>query len=366
MRALVVFLLLVVASPALAQDAWPKGAQDRFAKARRLSEKGRFDEAARAYHEVCDWPEGGAFPQRAQALFCAGLAEESARSYEAALATWRGLLRRFPNGDFAHRARQAIERLDPPGARGVEFARRYDDAWSVLLPALQAEQRGDDAGARPGLEKALAILEPLLADFREHPRASDAALAIGDTRSRLGDLEGARDAIADAVLLARREADKNSRDLVAAGNVQNAELRLAEARRAITRRQLDRGATTILVLALGVLVSTRPWRARSTRLLPLGAALVAADAVLALVSAGMAEYVRSRIDDHSPLSGGEAALFVLGPGLVGIVVALGIANGRPGRSGIALAGACGVLAAAALAVILVYAWGLFPILDSEL
>ncbi len=369
-RPLVLVLVLVlVLGPAYAQDAWPKAAEQRYQEATALSQKGEYAKAAAAYRAVADWPEGGAFKERAQALFCSGLQLESAKEYEKALATFREVVARFPQDRFARTAQEYVDRLDPPGAHGIEFRRRFNEVpWDALL----AKDDGHGHGGHPEdhraeVAKALSLLEALLKEHREHPQACDVALAIGDARTRLGDLEGARDALVESVSLAKREAAKSgATDPAKAGNVVNAELRLAEAKRAIVRRWLDRMAKVVLVLALGVFVSVRPWRVSPKPVLKLARALVGVDLGLAFAAVVLAEYVRRYIDDHSPLDDSAAALLVLLPGLTGIVVALGIANAVRTRRGSILAGLSGTASGAAVAVMLVYAYGLFPFLDSEL
>ncbi len=345
----------------LAQDRWPEGAERRFEEASALSRRGDYTGAALAFHEVADWA-GGAFPERAQALFCAGLNEKNAQRYEKALETWREVVRRFPEGDFARRARAEIARLDPPGGGGIDFARRRDEALTILD---QARQAGEDA-ARPVLEHALRILEPLLADHREHPEASDVALSIQEARTRLGDLDGARRAADDAVTLAREAAARAPGDPQAAANVANADLHRAEADRLLLRRAVARVATTVLALVLGALAALRPWRTRPGRLFRAARVLVAAPLVLAVLAMTLAWFVRRYVDDHSPLGVGDAAALVALPGLVAVVAALGIASAVKGRRGAALAGLCGALAGTSVATLLVQAFGLFGYLDSKL
>jgi tetratricopeptide (TPR) repeat protein len=344
---------------ALAQERWPEAAERRFEEAAALSQRGDYAGAALAFHEVADWA-GGAFPERAQALFCAGLNEKNAQRYEKAIETWREVVRRFPTGDFVKRARTELGRLDMPG--GVDFARRRDEALSVLDKARQAS---DDA-ARPTLERALRILEPLLFDHRDHPEASDVALSIQEARTRLGDLDGARRAAEEAVTLAREAAARAPSDPQAAANVANAELHSAEADRLLLRRAVARVATTILVLVLGALVALRPWRTEPGRLFRAARFLVAAPVAVAPLAMLLAWAVRRYVDDHSPLASGDAAALVALPGFVAVVVALGIASAVKGPRGAALAWLCGALAGTSIATLLVQAFGLFGYLDSKL
>src|SRR5581483_875967 len=128
MRGLVAALVLALAAPlARAADAPPE-AEKRFDEATRLAQSGEYAKAAAAYREVAEWPSGGEFARRAQALFCAGLQLDSAKEYEKALATFREVAARWPASPFAKRAQEEADRLDPPGARGIELRRRLNEA----------------------------------------------------------------------------------------------------------------------------------------------------------------------------------------------------------------------------------------------
>ena len=86
-------------APAIAiaadEAATPPAAAERFTEATRLMQRGRYVEASEAYRSVADWSDGGAFPQRAQALFLAASMLESARDYEKALALYAEAAGRF-------------------------------------------------------------------------------------------------------------------------------------------------------------------------------------------------------------------------------------------------------------------------------
>jgi tetratricopeptide (TPR) repeat protein len=357
-------VIILITTPASAQDRWPPAAEKRFNQATASRQKGDYARAAALYQEVAEWPMGGPFPQRAQALYCAGLAFEQAHDFDTALASYHAVTTRFPKSEFAPRAREAAERLAPPGARGFEFRKRFDEAWDLLFPAMEMDFHGDSSGARPKLVQAEKLLAALLAEHREHPLACDVASALGDARMLLKDFTGAHAAFADAVLLATRETEKTPPKASAAGSLASARLKLDEATRAIRRRWLDRIAKAALGLVLVVFLATASPRSLNRSVLLLWGAFVAACGSLGGFAFWLAGYVKNSVDDHSPLEPGTAALIVFLPGLVGVTIAIGIARGRKPRA--LLGGAVGALAAAAVTVTIVYAYGLFPFLDSEL
>jgi len=357
-------VIIVMAAPASAQDRWPPAAEKRFDEATAARQKGDYARAASIYKEVAEWPEGGAFPQRAQALYCAGLAYEQAHDFDTALASYDAVSTRFPKSEFAPRAHEAAERLAPPGARGFEFRKRFDEAWDLLFPAIEMDFHGDSSGARPKLVQAEKLLAALLAEHGEHPLACDVATALGDARMLLEDFTGAHEAYALAVVLATRETQKTPPKASATGSLASARLKLDEATRAIRRRWLDRIAKAALGLVLVAFLATASPRSIDRSVLRLWGAFVVACASLAGLAFWLATYVKKSVDDHSPLEPGTAAIIVLVPGLVGVTIAIGIARGRKPRA--LLGGAVGALAAAAVTVTIVYAYGLFPFLDSEL
>jgi tetratricopeptide (TPR) repeat protein len=368
LRALAAILLaLALAGAARAEEPprWPQAAEKRFEEARDLQQHGRYALAAARFREVADWPEGGPFAERAQALYCSALNLENGRELERALETYREVVRRFPASLWATRARQSVETLDPEGGHGLEFRRRQNEAWDVFQPATELLQRGKPDEARPGLERAAALFEALLHDHADHPRAADAALALGEARMRLGAFEAAAAAFGRSVELARREAVKPGSGHPTEEDVKNAEERLAEARRAIRRQLVDRGAWVLLAAITLILVGSAPWRRVTARVAALGGALLLVAGVLAAIAVALAAVLRSNLDNYSPIATSHAILLVLVPATIGIVTTLGLAAGRRGR-GAALGAAAGVLAALAAAVIVVYACGLFPFLDSDL
>jgi hypothetical protein len=119
----------VSATPAAA-PRWSPAAAERYEEARRLMQEGRWAEAAAGYRSVADRPDGGDFPERAQALFASGLMQSSARDYERALGG---------------------------AARAIAVQRQLDAARDVLFPA---QERVEREGLGAGLEHAVRLLEP--------------------------------------------------------------------------------------------------------------------------------------------------------------------------------------------------------------
>jgi hypothetical protein len=338
--------------------------EERYDEARHLMQRGSYREAAEAYRSVAE--SAAPLPLRAQALFAAGLMEENLRDYERALATYAEVGRRFAGTDFARRAADAARVLEQGGhERGLAFKRRLDAAHDELFPAKEVAERDGVGAARAGLARAVVLLEGVLLDFADHPRAREVAMALGDAHMTLGQYGDAADAYARALGLARApgggSADENA--------VLSAQERLGEAIRAGRRQRITRVAWTVLAaIALGF-VAVRPWSAVDASVLRLGATLAGATLVLAGVAAVAAHVVRQYFDDHSPVENGVAGLLVALPGLTGQVVALGFASGLPGLAGrwrAALPAVLGALAALAVAACVVNAFELFPFLDSEL
>src|SRR5438128_7166711 len=326
---------------------------------------GRYVEASEAYRSVADWPDGGAFPQRAQAMFLAGSMLESARDYEGAVSVYREAAGRFAGTNFGHKAEDAARGLEQGGpARAIAFRRRLDAAWDELFPATALVEQKGLAAARPGLERAAELLAGVLLDYPEQPKAKDVAVALGDADMLLHRYARACSDYEQAIDLSRRGAATTS-DL----DVGSALEKLAEARRSVRREWLDGIAKALLgTIALGLVV-VRPWRCPDGSMIRLAVALVLATAVLAGAAGAAARYVRLHVDEASPLETTAAALLVLLPGVAGARVALGFAGGLRGTRGrwnVGLAAALGVLAALAMATCVVHAFALFPFLDSKL
>jgi hypothetical protein len=132
---------------------------------------------------------------------------------------------------------------------------------------------------------------------------------------------------------------------------------------------VDRISRGLLVgIAIG-LVAVRPWRQGDRRLLVLTGVLLLATLVMAGLAAGLASLIRDYVDEHSPVENTTAALLVALPGVTGQIVTLGFATGfrqwRGMRRPTAFAAGLGALAALAVAGCLIYAYELFPLLDSE-
>ena len=360
---------------AAAEDApTPPAALERFSEATRLMQHGRYVEASEAYRSVADWPDGGAFPQRAQALFLAGSMLESARDYDGALSVYREAAGRFAGTNFGRKAEDAARGLEQGGpARAIAFRRRLDAAWDELFPAAALVEQKGLAAARPGLERAAELLAGVLRDYPEQPKAKDVAVALGDADMMLHRYARARSDYERAIDLSRREAAKTSPAATDADlDVASALEKLAEAHRAVRREWIDGIAKALLgVIVLGLVV-VRPWRHPDGSLIRVSAALVLATAALAGAAGAAAQYVRY-VDEASPIETTAAALLVFLPGVTGEVVAVGFAAGLRGALGlearrwnVGLAAALGALAALAVATCVVHAFALFPFLDSKL
>jgi tetratricopeptide (TPR) repeat protein len=358
MRSTRTFPIVLLAWCVAAVAATP---EERYDEARHLMQRGSYREAAQAYRDVAD--SDAPLLLRAQALFAAGLMEENLRDYERALATYAEVGKRFPGTDFARRAADAARVLEQGGhEQGLAFKRRLDAAYDELFPAKEAAERGGLRAARPGLERAVVLLEGVLHDFADYPRAREVAMALGDAHMTLTRFGAAADAYARALALARGPGgDENA--------ILSAQERLGEAIRAGRRQGITRLAWTVLgAIALGF-VLVRPWSGLDASVLRLGATLAGTTLVLAAVAALAAYVVRQYVDDHSPVENGVASLLVALPGLTGQIVALGFASGLRGRGGRwrgALPAVLGTLAALAVAACVVNAYELFPFLDSEL
>ena len=350
------------------EAATPPPALERFSEATRLMQRGRYIEASEAYRSVADWPDGGAFPQRAQALFLTGSMLESARDYENALSVYGEAARRFAGTVFGRRAEDAAAGLQEGGtARAIAFRRRLDVAWDALFPATALFQEKGLAAARPGLERAVELLAGVLRDYPEQSKAKDVADSLGEADMMLRRYAQARSDYERAIDLYRRDARDADLGLASASE------KLEEARRSLRRQWLDRiGKTLVGVIVLG-LVSVKPWRHPDRFMIRVAAVLVLGTAVLAGVAAALAEYVRFHVDEASPVEMTAAALLVLVPGVTGELVAIGFATGLRGALGwkgrgwnVGVAAALGALAALAVATSLVHAFALFPFLDSKL
>ena len=352
----------------------PPAALERFAEATRLMQHGRYVEASEAYRSVADWPDGSAFPQRAQALFLAGSMLESARDYDGALSVYREAAGRFAGTNFGRKAEDAARGLEQGGpARAIAFRRRLDAAWDELFPAAALVEQKGLAAARPGLERAAELLAGVLRDYPEQPKANDVAVALGDADMMLHRYARARADYERAIDLSRREAAKTSPDATDADlDVASALEKLAEARRSVRREWIDGIAKTLLgVIVLGLVV-VRPWRHPDASMIRVSAALVLATAALAGAAGAAAQYVR-HVDEASPIETTAAALLVFLPGVTGELVAVGFATGlrralglRAPRWNVGVAAALGALAALAVATCVVHAFALFPFLDSKL
>jgi tetratricopeptide (TPR) repeat protein len=362
-RLAAVLTLVLLAGVALAQDRWPPGAERRFQEALRLKLERKHREAAEAYRSVADWPEGGDWKERAQALYFAAAELHAAGELERALDTYREVERRFPKSDFAAVAHRDAERLQPAGvAGGLDFQRRHEAAWDVLSAALTLDVRGEREAARPGLEKALDLLQALLRDHRDHPGAVDVTIAMSDVLVRLDRLDEALAVAEEAVTLAERETKKPDAADAARGELLSARRQLGEARSALRGRALDRAGMSFLVALAVALACARPWRRLARRLVTLWLVLVAVDGALAVLAIVGFRYLRAG-DPDSIITDSVVAALVVVPGATGITASV-LATASLGArrwSGV-LSATAGVLAALATSTCLVQHYRLFAAL----
>jgi tetratricopeptide (TPR) repeat protein len=358
-------LLLGLPGAARGQTSWPEEAERRFQEALELASQGKHEEAAKAYRSVADWPSGGDFRERARALYRAAAELESARDLERALETYREVAVRFPKSDFVAVADRAAEALAPKGvAGGLDFRRRHEAALDVLLPAMTLARR-EPAAARPDLERALALLLALAHDYPAHPRATDVLVAISDVLVRLERLDEAVTVAEQALALAENVASGAHPSSTAPADVVSARRQVAEARRAVWCRSLDRDAKVLLAVIALALGWARGWRRLTPRLVRAWIGLLAADVVLAALAAAAAEWVRRRENVDTLVGDDAAAALVLVPGGVGITVAFLSPVSRRGRLGAALTAVASVLGALATTVCLVHHYGFFSAFFSD-
>src|SRR5262245_4059250 len=359
---------LLVRATLCAEPQAPADAQRRYDEARQLMQRGRYAEAAEAYRGVADL-EDAPRELRAQALFASALMRQNERNYEQALATYEEVGRRFPDSVFARQAAEAAKALAEGGGggRALEFRRRLDAALDAYFPAKELADRDGLRAARTGLEHAIELLDGVLRDFPDVPRAREVALNLGDAHATLRCFAAARADYQRAIELAREASNARHLDSFVLG----VEERFTEATRALRRQWATRISWTLLAgIGVGLLL-LRPWSRVDGALLRLGAGLALTTLGVAVVAAGLAYYLREYVDPNSPLSPGGAILLVALPGITGQVVALGFASGvrGAGRSRGRQAGGAavlGALAALAVATCLVDAFELFSFLDSKL
>jgi tetratricopeptide (TPR) repeat protein len=364
-----VALVLLLAAPVAGQEtaAWPPDAEKRYEQARALAEAGRFAEAGVGYREVADWPSGGDFHERAQALYLAGLMLEDSRELERAIETYHEVDRRFPGSPFAARARDAAKRLEVGGARGLAFQRAYQAAWDVLYPATELARHERRTEARPGLERAADLFRAVLLEHGDDPRAKDAASALGDALFALGRLTEARDVYFEALVRSRGEAAKRDASELDKKDVIVKEERLYDCDRAILRERLCLGAVIALAaIAVGTL-ATRPWRRWTKARTKLALLLGAGTAALAGIAALVTDTIIAHEDVHEivlahglPL---KAAGLVLVPGLLGVAVVLSSTAGARGLVGSLLGAVLGIVTAGAAATVFLYGFGLLPFIS---
>lgn len=373
MRRVLPVLALAVLLPGIVRaadgPAWPAAAEARYGEARQQMQGGHYVEAAAAYRAVAEWPEGGPFPERAQALFLAALMLENAHDYQGALETYREVERRFAGTPFAVKAEAGAAALSLGGEqRGIDFRRRLDAAWAELFPAQDLIESDGIAAARPGLERAVTLLAALLRDYPDHPRARDVALSLGDAHMSLGLSREARADYEQAIALIRAQGQTDGD----AEMLEAVEHKRSEAIEAGRQVWITGSAHALLVAIVLGMVALRPWRVSSRWMLRPGGALLAGTLVLAGAAMLLARWIHDNVDDHSPIEAGLAAVLVALPALTGQAVALGYTNALAGaklgqrpvlRTG--LAGLVGVVAALAVATCVVEASGIFAALGSD-
>ena len=365
----VLLVLVPVVARAAETPAWPPAAEARYGEARSLMQGGHYGAAAAAYRAVADWPDGGAFPERAQALFLTALMQENAHDYEHALETYHDVSRRFPGTQFAAKADAGAAALAEGGVqRGIEFKRQLDEAWGALFPAQDLLESDGPAAARPGLERAVTLLAALLRDYPDHPRSRDVALSLGDAHMSLGLFHEARADYekAIAVIAARGPADGDA-ELLA-----GIRYKRSEAIEATRQVWITRSAHLVLAGIFVALIALRPWRVSAAWMFRPGAALLVATLVLAGAAMLLANWIHDNVDDHSPIEATLAALLVLLPAVTGQVVAFGYTNALADRTiarrsvwRTSLVSAVSIVAALAVVTCVVEASGIFAALGSD-
>jgi outer membrane protein assembly factor BamD (BamD/ComL family) len=347
-------------------------AQQRYDAARRLMQQGKLDAAADAFHAVADTADAPT-PLRAQALLAAGLMQENNRRYEDAADTYRTLRQRFPETESARRASATLDALEYGGAsRGIEFRRRQDAAWDELFPAQAEAARGDWTRARPKLLAAIRHLEEILRDFRDHPKARDIAIALGNAHMLLQDFVNAQNSYADAIAIIGEQTPASGAEAGGESLLLDAQERFAEAVRAWRRVWITRAAWALLLTIGMIVVLLGPWRTLDRAYVALGVRLLGATLLASAAAAGASYIVRTYVDSQSPLEDRTAALLVALPGLAAVIIALGLMRGlrtkvRWSDARIAtVAAVISAVAALAIAAIIVNAFALFPLLDSDL
>lgn len=363
--------LLALSAPLSATERSQAPAQ-RYEAARRLMQQGKFDAAAEGFRAVADAEDAPAI-LRAQALVASALMHENNREYERAAEEYREVQRRFAGTDFARRAQAALATLEAGGAqRGIEFRRRQDAAWDELFPAQAEAARGEWAAAQPRLERAIQQLQEILRDFRTHPKARDVAIALGNAFMLLHQYVPAQEAYRQAIAITQEQvAAHGGGGPGLASLLLDAEERYVEAVRAWRRLTVTRASWVVLCATVLILLTLRPWRVADREMLRLGALLLTATAFLSLLAAAGSYVVRSQIDDFSPIEDRTAAMLVALPGLTAIIATIGYTLGlratvtwteiRVART----AAVIGAVAAMAVATIIINAFALFPVLDSE-
>src|SRR5262249_9690128 len=157
-----------------------------------------------------------------------------------------------------------------------------------------AEREGLSA-ARPKLEHAERLFAETLAKFGDHPRARDVAISLGDAHMLLRRFNEACVDYERAIELSRtRSATTPGGDSL----IREAEERLLEAQRAWRRLWITRVAEAVLAALALALLAVRPRRQLDAEALRLGAGLVLATLLLAVLSMAGAYVVRAFIDDH--------------------------------------------------------------------
>jgi len=299
---------------------------------------------------------------------------QNAREYERAADAYREVVSRFPGTLFAKRAEQVVISLEEGGhARGIEFRRRRDAASDELSPAEALFERNGLGAARPGLERAAALLEGILADFADHPQAPNVAVTLGNTHMMLEDFAAARADYERAIALARAQSSAPGRVApVVDSVVHDAEERLVEAIKDIRRARITLAARISLVVIGLVLLALRPWRGADAPMLRIAGGLALVTVALGVVAMGAAHLVRLYVDPNSPVEDQAAGLLVTLPGIAGQFVALGFVGALretlrwEGAPAARLAACIGAIAALAVATCVVHAYDLFPVLDSLL
>ena len=359
----------VVGDRARAEEAPVLSPQARYDRARQAMQQARYGDAEVEFRAVVEAPDASR-ELRAQALFSVGLMQQNQRRYEDALGTFRRVIELYPGTPLAQRAEGAVATLTEGGVEtGVAFRARYDEMMEAYTLGREASEREGAGAGRAALEKAAATADGLQREFPNHPRLGQVAFQAGEIAVALEEFSLAQRHYERALALAGgvRDPDASIDTLVT-----NSHSQLVEAGRKQRRWWSTRGAWLVLACLGVALVGWRPWQMLDASWLRPATVCALAVTGVASIGEGFAWFVRTYLDDHSPVTEGLAFFLVAAPGFVGLFAAMGFLAGfrraaprRADRAALYAAG-LGALAAFAITVWIVNAYELSPFPDADL